>query len=273
VRRVAQTGVHVVLATGRAPWDGIAELADELGLDGPQITMQGALIGDPRTGRIDRLRSIPASTYLDGLRFAEALGIDPVVGLLDGHRATRIAPEADVVAAGPGLARYRTEGDLRSLTHSTPVRLFLPTGPARHRHVRGAASVWFARNASVVWSDLSGIELLGPGTDKGAAVAWLANRMGISPAEVAAVGDAPNDMAMLRYAGRSAAMGGSPDEVVRLADFVVPPSGADGVLSALAGFFPDLAEELGRPALPAPVRLDAYRHRHQFDGPPQGMAG
>jgi hydroxymethylpyrimidine pyrophosphatase-like HAD family hydrolase len=260
LRRVASTGVRVVLATGRAPWHGIAELADELGLDGPQITMQGALASDPRTGQVERLRSLPPVTFLDGLQFAEELGLDPVVGLIDGHRAVRRAPEADFLATGPGPARYRSEDDLRHLAHSTPIRLYLPTGPVRHQHVRAAASVWFARNASIVWSDQAGIELLGPGTDKGSAVAWLANRLGIARDEVAAVGDAPNDTAMLRYAGRSAAMGSAPEDVTRLADIVVPPSSGDGLLAALGWFFPDLADQFDQRMLPAPpIELDRYR--------------
>jgi hydroxymethylpyrimidine pyrophosphatase-like HAD family hydrolase len=52
LRRVAATGVRVVLVTGRAPWDGIAALAEDLDLEGPQITMQGALVSDPRSGAV-----------------------------------------------------------------------------------------------------------------------------------------------------------------------------------------------------------------------------
>jgi hydroxymethylpyrimidine pyrophosphatase-like HAD family hydrolase len=121
--------------------------------------------------------------------------------------------------------------------------------------------VWFARNASVVWSDLSGIELLGQGTDKGSAVAWLASRLGLGADDVAAVGDAHNDVGMLRYAGRSAVMAGAPHDVARLADIVVPPSSADGLLAALAWFFPDLAQDLGQSVLAPPILIDAYR-RH-----------
>lgn len=261
VRRVAASGVHVVLATGRAPWDGIADLASVLGLAGPQITMQGALIADPHTGRIDRLRRLSSAAYLDALRFAGELNLDPVVGLLDGHRATRLAPDVAFVTTGPDAMRYQVEADLQGLVRAAPVRLFLPTGPLRHRHVRAAAAVWFARQASIVWSDLSGVELLGLGADKGSAVAWLAGRHGISRDEVEAVGDAPNDMAMLRWAGRSAAMGSAPDEVADLVEAVVPPSGADGLLVALAGFFPDLAGDLLPPSWSAPVILDGARRR------------
>ena len=254
VRLVAASGVRIVLATGRAPWNGIADLADALGLSGPQITMQGALVADPRTGRLERVRHLSPATYLDGLRFAEELGLDPVVGLLDGYLAVRVAPEADFLTNGLSARRLRRVGDLRPLAVAAPIRLFLPTGPLRHRHVRAAASVWFARTASIVWSDLSGIELLGPGTDKGSAVAWMADRMGIGSDEVAAVGDAPNDTSMLRWAGRSVAMDGAPHDVARHADVVVPSSAAGGLVAALAWCFPDLADELGGARLAGSTR-------------------
>ena len=232
--------------------------------------MQGALVSDPRTGEVERLRPIPVVTYLDGLRFAGELGLDPVVGLADGHRAARVGPEVDFLGQWP--ARFERVEDLRSLAASTPVRLYLPTGPARHRHVRAAASVWFARDASIVWSDLGGVELLGPGAHKGAAVAWLAARLGLDAAEVAAVGDAPNDMTMLSFAGRSAAMGGPAGPAAPFADIAVPSSDEDGLLVALAWFFPDLARAFGR-ATPEPVALAAFRGCRGPAKVPDSLAG
>lgn len=69
---------------------------------------------------------------------------------------------------------------------------------------------------------------------------WLAAARGIDLDEVAGAGDAPNDVAMLRIAGRSAAMGGAPAEVRLAADIVVPSSDDDDVLDAFRWFFPDL---------------------------------
>jgi hypothetical protein len=249
VRLVAQSGVHVVLATGRSPWAGIAEIVGELGLHGPQITSQGAVISDATTGRVHRLQPLPATVYRDGLLFAEALGIDPVIGLIDGMAARREPADVDFVASAASLERLRLVDDLEDLADAEPIRLYLPTGLVRHQHVLAAASVWFADRATLVWSDRTGVELLAPATNKGAAVSWMATQLGIGSDEVAAVGDAPNDTSMLRSAGRSAAMGGAPVQVLAAADVMVPSSAADGIVDAFAWFFPDLADELGRPAI------------------------
>jgi hydroxymethylpyrimidine pyrophosphatase-like HAD family hydrolase len=247
----------VVLATGRSPWSGVADLAARLGLTGPQITMQGALISVPATGEIHRLRVLPPTVYRDALLFADELGLDPVVALLDGHRAERL-PEGGEPFTVPLVhgESFRYVDGLERLTAERPIRVFLPTGPERHRAVRRSAASRFAGVASIVWSDASGIEILARGTHKGDAVAWLAASRGIGLDEVAAVGDAANDIEMLWSAGRSAAMGSASLEVRACADIVVPPSSDGGLLDAFASFFPDLADVLGdgagrRPIAPA----------------------
>jgi Cof subfamily protein (haloacid dehalogenase superfamily) len=261
VRLLAGSGVDVVLATGRSPWGGIAELADELGLTGLQVTMQGALVSHPATGVIARLRPLQGATYLEALEFAAELGIDPVVGLVDGHRAERLADGVDFLAAHRVETRhFRHVSDLGRLAAAPPIRVFLPTPPGRHRAVREAAIARFAGRAAIVWSDGSGIEVLAPGTDKGEAVGWLAASRGIELDAVAAVGDAANDTGMLRRVGRSAAMGSAPLDVRAAADLVVPTSDEGGVIDALAWFFPDLAEGLKKVRRDAPsLRKPASR--------------
>lgn len=237
----------MVLATGRSPWSGIAELADDLGLTGPQITMQGALLSIPATGEIHRLRALPPGVYHEAIRFADELGLDPVVALLDGHRAERLPGGIELFVSPLVEGRgFRYVSDLSRLVDERPIRVFLPTGPARHRAVRHAAEVRFGTRASVVWSDATGVEILAPGTHKGEAIAWLAATLGLRLDEVAAVGDAPNDTQMLRLAGRSAAMISAPPDVYAVADIVVPSSSESGVLDAFAWFFPDLAAAFSR---------------------------
>jgi hydroxymethylpyrimidine pyrophosphatase-like HAD family hydrolase len=169
------------------------------------------------------------------------MGVDPIVGFLDGHRAERLADPGGPFSVPLAVGEtFRYVDGLDRLVDDRPIRVFLPTGPERHRSVRRAAANRFAGQGSVIWSDLSGIEILAPGTHKGEAVAWLAAGRGIDLAEVAAVGDGANDVEMLWGAGRSAAMGNAPFEAKVVADIVVLPAADGGLLDALAWFFPDL---------------------------------
>jgi Cof subfamily protein (haloacid dehalogenase superfamily) len=243
IAMVAASGVAVIFATGRSPWTGVAQLADELGLSGPQVTMQGALISVPGTDVIHRVHILPHDIYTEALRFADAHGLDPIVSLVDGHRAG-LRPGRDAFGRtavdGP---TFRRVADLEAVARERPVRVYLPT-PDRHEAIKAEAVAQFGERASIVWSDGTGIEFLAPGTHKGAGVAWLAATRGIGMDEVAAVGDAANDRELLLMAGRSAAMGVATPDVAACADIVVPPSSESGVLDAIAWFFPDLAELL-----------------------------
>jgi hypothetical protein len=236
-----------VLATGRSPWGGVAEVAGALGLRGPQVVAQGAVVVDPATSRLEHSTPLSPDLYAEVLAFADALGAAPVVGFADGLGAR---PPEEVETSFPSDVppRLRITDDLASLAVHHPVRVFVPTGPHRHRHVLAAASVWFAGRASLVWSDESGVELLAPGVTKWSGVAWIADRLGIPHDAVAAVGDGPNDHALLRTAARSALMGSAPAHLRGAADIIVPTSAHDGAIDALAWFFPDLAVTLGRPA-------------------------
>ena len=260
VQCVAAGGVQVVLATGRSPWYGVAEIAQALGLGGTQLTMQGALAMDPRTGRIDRARPLDSAVYLDALELAGALDIEPVVATPAGHRAARPVAGVDFVERRPGANRLRIQRDLRTLADDHPMRVYLPTGPARHHAVRLAMAGRFLGRAAVVWSDLEGVELIAHGINKGEAIEWLAARRGIALADVAAVGDAWNDTEMLRVAGRSAAMGTAPDEVRAAADIVVPDSDDAGLVDALAWLYPELIGVVDRrtPQVVAGERLGVH---------------
>ncbi len=241
------TDVRVVLATGRSPWDGVSALAADLGLSGPHIAVQGAVICDPDRGVVHRARAIPPSVFNDAIRLGEEAGIDPLVGLIDGYHAACRPAEVDFAEVGHSGALFQPEDDLRRLVDQDPLRVFLPTVPELHRRVRAAAARRLGGRASIVWSDTTGIDVLAAGTSKGEAVDWLASHLGIGAAEIAAVGDARNDIEMLRIAARSAAMGSAPWDVRAAADVVVPTSEEEGLIDALGWLFPDLAGAFREP--------------------------
>jgi hydroxymethylpyrimidine pyrophosphatase-like HAD family hydrolase len=71
---------------------------------------------------------------------------------------------------------------------------------------------------------------------KAAALAKVAAHYNISPAQILAIGDAPNDLDMLQLAGRSVAMDNAHPDVKRIADWTAPSNNDHGVHAALAYF-------------------------------------
>ena len=71
------------------------------------------------------------------------------------------------------------------------------------------------------------------GISKAKALADLAQDLGISAAEVMAIGDGNNDLEMLEFAGLSIAMGNANDAVKERADFVTASNEESGVAQAI----------------------------------------
>lgn len=77
------------------------------------------------------------------------------------------------------------------------------------------------------------LTVFSPSASKGAALAWLAERLGIPLAETMAIGDGVNDISMLRIAGLGVAMGNALPEVKMVADAVTTSNVRDGVAIAI----------------------------------------
>lgn len=72
------------------------------------------------------------------------------------------------------------------------------------------------------------VEITGAGVDKAFGVARLCARLGVDRSEVVAIGDHLNDVAMLRWAGRSVAMAGAHPEALAAAAEVTASCADDG---------------------------------------------
>src|SRR5262249_58940082 len=81
------------------------------------------------------------------------------------------------------------------------------------------------------------IELSAPGITKGTGLARLAGELGIAAADVLAVGDMPNDLSMLRWAGHGVAMANSHPTVLRAADEITAGNSEDGLARILERWF------------------------------------
>jgi hydroxymethylpyrimidine pyrophosphatase-like HAD family hydrolase len=97
-----------------------------------------------------------------------------------------------------------------------------------------AANATLTVDAEVSHSGGRGLLEIAPlGASKASALEWLCALRGISAGDVAAFGDMPNDLPMLRWAGRSYAMANAHLDVLAAADHVVGHHAEEGVALAL----------------------------------------
>lgn len=77
------------------------------------------------------------------------------------------------------------------------------------------------------------IEVINPNVSKANALLILAEQFGFKTDEIMAVGDANNDLPMLKAAGKSAAMGNAADNIKDVCDYVVDTNDNNGVAEAI----------------------------------------
>jgi Cof subfamily protein (haloacid dehalogenase superfamily) len=88
-------------------------------------------------------------------------------------------------------------------------------------------------DVSVTVSEGRSIEFMPLGTNKGAAIQFLANKLGIDMKNVMAIGDNLNDIEMISNAGYGVAMDNALDSVKEKADWVTASADEDGVALAI----------------------------------------
>ena len=77
------------------------------------------------------------------------------------------------------------------------------------------------------------VEVLTKGVNKAFGLEKLAKELNIQPSEIAAIGDAANDIEMLEYAGLAIAMGNGSEEVKAISDIVTDTNENNGVIKAI----------------------------------------
>lgn len=234
-------GGMVVLSTARPP-RATLWLHTELGLSGPLITYNGALVYDP-------VRKVPLLHHplekemaLRALAEIRALDGSIVVGaeLEDEWHIDRIDERLrDRLAAGR-IREMPIEGDVAlALAHTCRgiSKLYFVVPP----DVRLAAEQRFAAagldiavtSSGSEGNGLSFVEVQAPGVSKGAALRALAATLGIPREATIALGDEENDVSALAAAGLGIAMGNASERVKAVAGVVTGCHSDDGWAEAV----------------------------------------
>ncbi|MGO3813526.1 MAG: HAD family hydrolase [Cellulosimicrobium funkei] len=255
LRAAEHAGVEVVFVTARPPrWLGA--LADVVGGHGHVICLGGAAVWDLATA------SGHAAALVADLRTAVpgiALAFERVDGPTfdPGFRSTP-DDDADVVAVvestldpgaapggstrQPGGATRQPVGKILARDPAVPVEDSPATQPVVVADGQTTAQeTFFARvrdavgdRAHLAYSGAAGLaELLAPTVTKDAALARWCARLGVEPRDVWAFGDMPNDLPMLRWAGRSFAVANAHPDVLAAATDRTGSNDDDGVARVL----------------------------------------
>jgi HAD superfamily hydrolase (TIGR01484 family) len=233
-RRAEQAGARLVLVTGRPP-RAMAEIAEALGnRGGIAICSNGALTFDLRTGEVAPVQLIAPEQLAAAVRNLRAAvpGIGIAVEYPGGPAIDHLFQPVMFDNPGPrfddATLTSRPAAKLlgRHLGYSCDDLLAI-AGPALDGLV------------AVTHSSAKGlIEAAAIGVSKATTLAMLAAADGITPLDVIAFGDQPNDLPMLAWAGTSCAVANAHPDVLAAAMCVIASNDDDGVAQVLEGLYP-----------------------------------
>jgi Cof subfamily protein (haloacid dehalogenase superfamily) len=227
-------GVIVVLATGRSAL-GAQAIARSVGLNGPIISYQGAMVHDPTGQQVWLSRTFPRTLIDELLDWAEPRDLDVTVYVDNLIYLKELRHPAEFYDRWFGLP-LRVAPHLRAAIPGDPTKFLIIADPATNDLLTPELEALFAGRLEITRSHALFLEGTASGVSKGTALAYLAARLGIPREEVIAVGDAGNDLEMLRWAGLGVAMGNAPRAVQAAADWVAPPVTEDGVAEVICRF-------------------------------------
>lgn len=232
VRLASARGVKIVIASARAPRD-TKRVYQKLGLDTIQITHNGALIHDPVSSNALYHKTMDGSMIRRVIQRARE--IEPLITVaveqMDQITVDRVNGESLVKARLPAAPDNIARVDARLDQPVTKVMMFGQPAPLCKIEVMMQHD--FKDEVSQSFTDMHMLTVNHPKVDKGYALAKVAKFYGVDQGSVMAIGDAPNDLGMLKWAGVKISLNNGWPAARRAADILVPSNDDDGVAFAI----------------------------------------
>ncbi|MBP2649558.1 MAG: yidA 2 [Firmicutes bacterium] len=205
IRQAVKQGVTVTMATGRM-YKSALPYALELELDVPIITYNGALVKWSKSGETLFHQPIDSATTREVLSLFKERGWYVQAYVDDQLYVDKLNSKSDYYERMTGIAAipldekfYKLEGE--------PSKMLAIAEPEDIGGIRQVMADTFGSRLNLAVSGPRYLEIVNPMVNKGMALKFLAESLGIVRAEVMAVGDSQNDLSMIKYAGFGVAMG------------------------------------------------------------------
>ena len=225
-------GCYVVIATGRS-FAGARRHYEALGGHSPIIVLTGADVLD-ENGKTIYQKHLKNEDALAILAYAKEHGLHAQVYLGDDYCFEKYSKYSDIYESVYGFPGRAIPDLYEWKTIDTPKLIYIseideitrmrPEVQARFPHLH------------LMRSSPYYLEFLNPETDKGRALKFLTEYLGLKREEVMAFGDSQIDSSMLEYAGLGVAVANAIPEVLDLADYICASNDEDGVAHTVEQF-------------------------------------
>ncbi len=239
VHAVVGAGVHVVLASGRAPLS-MAGLADRLRLtqavaerDGDRlwvVASNGSVVFRHAPIEVVHEVTFDASDAVRAI-LAEVPGAAVAVeehGI--GYRVNREFPPGE-------LDGEMILADIEHMIADPVSRVIIRDPDSTSEDFQHLARKLGLQGTNYFIGWTAWLDLAPDGVTKASGLQLVCDKLGVDAARVLAIGDGRNDIELLRWAGRGVAMGQAPESVKEAADDVAAPVDQDGAAEELRRWF------------------------------------
>jgi len=233
VGRCREAGVDVLLCTARPP-RSTRVFYDALGLDTELIAYNGAMIVHPPTAAVLRDVSMPSGLARRVLETVLSVEPDAVV-TFEKSDQWHTDPRGAQVVTATGDAGFTPDVvcDLWECVATPVTKMLVSKDPEALRRIEAALAGPGSEQIAVTKCDDYLLQIGAAGASKAAALRECLHTRGLAPADLAAIGDAENDLPMLELAGLGMAVANAAECVRASASVVVPSNDEEGVAVAI----------------------------------------
>jgi Cof subfamily protein (haloacid dehalogenase superfamily) len=231
VRRLREAGIRFAITSGRPP-KGMAMLIEPLALDTPIAGFNGGLFVRPDLSIIEE-RTLAPDVAAQTIDLVVSHGLDVWVyagndWLVRDAKAPHVDREAWTVKFPPEVV-----GDFAAVLDKVVKIVGVGDDYDLVRRCEADAQASLGDRAAAARSQPYYLDVTHRDANKGFDADFLSRTLDIPQAEIATIGDQPNDVLMFRRAGFSIAMGNASDDVKRQADATTDSYDDEGFAKAV----------------------------------------
>lgn len=234
VRHLHDADVLFAITSGRPP-RGMAMLVKPLSLQTPIAAFNGGLIVDPDMEVIEQ-RVVPQDLVVPIAELMGSYGL--VVWVYRGADWYVPDPEGPHVAREAWTVKFQPKVMTRinDVTDNVAKLVGVSDDHDAVSNAGSAARERFGDHITAAASQPYYLDVTHPEANKGFVARYLARRYRLSAAEIATIGDMPNDVLMFAHSGLSIAMGNADPQVKRAARRTTDTNDNEGFAKAVERF-------------------------------------
>ncbi|MDD4801832.1 MAG: Cof-type HAD-IIB family hydrolase [Syntrophomonas sp.] len=236
IQKIRSQGVAVTISTGRM-YRSALPYAQQLEIDVPLITYQGAWVKNSTSGEVMYCKPVPKTLAAEVIKYFKDTGVHCHSYYNDQLVMETLSAEGIEYSQLAGVGAILIDDLLTGLKTEDAMKI-MAVSHDEHRllDMEQALKSNYGDRLHITRSKPYYLEVMHKEANKAKALEVIANYYGIGRQEVMAVGDSFNDIEMLEWAGLGVAMGNAFEPVKEIADFVTFSNDEEGVYEALRRF-------------------------------------